>query len=620
MESTIATYLIKASISLALFYGLYMLFLKKDTFFKIRRAYFLFTIIFSLVFPVFIIEMPVPQQEEAVAPAYMYWLSEIEVGDVIVETTPLSTFNIWHLLSLITISVSVFLISRLVVQLFSVIRLKSKNKSRKVSLFHIVELKNKEVSPFSFFNWIFVNVDLQEEGKLNEIIAHEEVHARQFHSIDVILFEVLCVCFWWNPFAWLLRNEMRINLEYLADQGVLELGINMKEYQYILLQTTNKNTGIPMINNFNVSQLKKRITMMNKERTSIYRIARYLLALPLMAMLLLGNSVQASSDIKSLVTDELYNEISPEYTDEKTFQDGKPIAVAEQMPKYPGGEEAMKKFIGDSLRYPAKAHKDGVQGPVALRFVISKTGKIKDATVTRGISPECDAEALRVVNAMPDWIPGKQKGEVVDVYFILPIVFRLDAEGKSGKEAVISDGKPMTVVEQMPKFPGGEEAMKKFIGDSLRYPAKAHKEGVQGRVTLRFVVSKTGKIRDATIVRGISPECDAEALRVVNAMPDWIPGKQDGEAVDVYFTLPIVFRLSGGDAVKSSDFVFILDGKEIGIEALKAEENRRKEELNKQGKEMVDPKLDLVDELKVKELYGDKYGGKKVFHVSFSSK
>lgn len=103
--------------------------------------------------------------------------------------------------------------------------------------------------------------------------------------------------------------------------------------------------------------------------------------------------------------------------------------------------------------------------------------------------------------------------------------------------------KPFVTVEQMPTFPGGETEMHKFINDNLKYPVVAQESGIQGRVTIRFVVTKTGTIEDVTVIRGIDPSCDKEAVRVVRAMPKWIPGKQNGLNVPVYFTLPIVFRL-----------------------------------------------------------------------------
>ncbi len=103
--------------------------------------------------------------------------------------------------------------------------------------------------------------------------------------------------------------------------------------------------------------------------------------------------------------------------------------------------------------------------------------------------------------------------------------------------------KPFVTVEQMPTFPGGEAEMQRYIASNLKYPVVAQESGIQGRVTVRFVVSKTGAIEDVNVIRGIDPSCDKEAVRVVKSMPKWIPGKQNGLNVPVYFTLPIVFRL-----------------------------------------------------------------------------
>ncbi len=103
--------------------------------------------------------------------------------------------------------------------------------------------------------------------------------------------------------------------------------------------------------------------------------------------------------------------------------------------------------------------------------------------------------------------------------------------------------KPFVTVEQMPSFPGGEAEMQRFIADNLKYPVVAQESGIQGRVTIRFVVTKNGTISDVQVIRGIDPSCDREAVRVVKMMPKWIPGKQNGLNVPVYFTLPIVFRL-----------------------------------------------------------------------------
>jgi len=546
MDNIFIVYQIKVSIALAMFYVLYMLCFRGDTFLKIRRFFFLFSILFSVLFP--FVKLKLTSSTEAVIQIPGYWLSDFEFNAVAVEPMAENSIGIWDMVLIFFALVSVLLALRFVAQLFSIFRLKTESTTEDLHVCHIVKINDEKASPFSFFRWIFINENKYDQNELGEIITHEQVHVKQFHSIDVILFEVLCICFWWNPFVWLLKKEMKINLEYLADAGVLNAGFDSKEYQYILLQVSNKSTGIPLINNFNVSQLKKRITMMNKRKTSIAKAVKYLLAVPIGSLLLLGNAVQASS---TDLLNPFMEEPVPEIQQKRTQKDGV-FNTVEQMPKYTGGEKAMLEFIQKNLKYPESAEKNNIEGRVIIRFIVGADGAVSDVELIRGISPEADAEAVRVIKAMPNWIPGKQKGKAVPVYFTLPIVYSLKKETSNSKPVGIASlkesesydaSKPFMTVEQMPSFQGGESAMQEFIANNLKYPVKAFEEGVQGRVTIRFIVGADGSINDVKVIRGISPEADAEAARVIKAMPNWVPGKQNGIEVPVYFTLPIVYRL-----------------------------------------------------------------------------
>lgn len=570
MEHTIIPYLIKASISLALFYGLYMLLLRKDTFFRLRRFYFLFSIAFSLLFPFLMIE--VTAKEEVPVQIPVYWLSQIEVSAM--PTQQVSVID-WKLIALYAIgTVSLIYALRFIMQLFCILKLKVSHDSEKLDTCCIVKIKDRKISPFSFFRWIFIGSQIDGEEKLKEIIAHEMVHVRQLHSVDVLLAEIVCILFWWNPFVWLLKKEIKINLEYLADEGVLKEGFSPKEYQYILLQVSNVNTGIPIINNFNVSQLKKRITMMNKNRTSLGKATKYLLLVPVVFVLLLGNAVQASPDIADMITIPFVND-----GQQVPQKKGDVYVTVDKMPEFPGGLNAQQRFIGQNLKYPVEAQEKGVEGRVTVRYVVKSTGDISDVVVIRGVHPSLDKEAVRVVKAMPKWIPGKQNGKVVDVYYTLPLIFKISgskknfSEGEKDKDVMVAVGygtpkkegitlkeggaepsvdNPFITVEDMPVFPGGESAMQKFVADNLKYPESAQKAGIQGRVTVRFIVGKTGDISDVRVIRGIDPECDAEAVRMIQSMPKWTPGKQNGIAVPVYFTLPIVYRLKKDTVVNTT--------------------------------------------------------------------
>lgn len=233
-------------------------------------------------------------------------------------------------------------------------------------------------------------------------------------------------------------------------------------------------------------------------------------------------------------------------TDETKPQDSPVFFIVEEMPKFPGGEEALRSFIASAVKYPAEAQQKGIQGKVYINFVVGKTGSIATAKVARGVAPSLDQEAIRVIESMPAWIPGKQKGVSVDVSYTIPINFVL-APSKISDEQLKSSGKQSDavffIVEEMPEFPGGDAALRKFIAASVKYPAEAQQKRIQGKVYITFVVTKTGNVTDAKVARGQDPLLDQEALRVVNLLPTWKPGKQKGENVSVSYTIPINFVL-----------------------------------------------------------------------------
>ena len=170
--------------------------------------------------------------------------------------------------------VSVLLL-RFLIQLASIYRIRSRSEKQIIAGVRVYHLK-EDITPFSFFNWIFIHTEMHSEKELSQILLHERAHAKQRHSVDVVLAELLCLFFWWNPFLWLLKREITINLEYLADNGVLREGVNSREYQYHLLRLTYHESAVPIVNNFNVSQLKQRIMMMNRTKTPALRLVKYL--------------------------------------------------------------------------------------------------------------------------------------------------------------------------------------------------------------------------------------------------------------------------------------------------------------------------------------------------------
>ena len=220
---------------------------------------------------------------------------------------------------------------------------------------------------------------------------------------------------------------------------------------------------------------------------------------------------------------------------------GEVFKVVEKMPEYPNGSGELLKFLAQNIRYPETAKKENIQGMVVVQFIIGKDGTIIDPHVVHGIGGGANEEALRVVKMMPKWKPGSQKGQAVNVQFNLPIRFMLDG-GVIEKKAE-APNEVFRVVEQMPSYPGGPADLLKFLATNINYPKVAKDNGVEGMVVVQYVIEKDGSISNAKVVRGIGAGCDEEALRVVNAMPNWIAGKQRGQAVAVQFNLPIRFKL-----------------------------------------------------------------------------
>jgi TonB family protein len=215
--------------------------------------------------------------------------------------------------------------------------------------------------------------------------------------------------------------------------------------------------------------------------------------------------------------------------------------TVEQMPEFPGGELGLRKFLASNIKYPMTAVEKNIQGKVFATFVVDKTGKVTDVKIVRGIEPSLDQEAIRVVQAMPQWTPGIQDGETVAVQYTIPINFVLEPGTTATTEE--KDNKPYTIVEQMPEYPGGSDALHRYLASNIKYPREAIDHNAEGNIFVSFIVSKTGAIGNVKVERGVSPSLDEEAVRVVQSMPAWIPGKQNGEAVDVAYTIPIKFAL-----------------------------------------------------------------------------
>ena len=729
MENTsILVYLLKSTMAFTALYGLYLLLFRKNPQFVIRRFYLVFTIVFASLFP-FIKFISYKTVE---IPAFETTIPEITgAGQEITANQPYISFwnsnNISNVTFYLYLIVSSLILLRL---LYMLIRFG-------VNLFNhsrVERLYGKKVIVSDYWNQTFsffgIIVLPQKDFQLKEnqlLIQHELVHVKQFHTLDLLLAELFQVLHWFNPLAHFIKKDMREIHEFLADYCVVKGGASKYAYQQLLLNYLASSVTPRVANSFSAKLLKKRFAMMTTNKTPKSVLIKYTLAIPVIAVLIglmsfqtkvnyvyapskeskieqhqeivaeskietttpqakkeqlkkkdsnsvtsdidentkeqeklvtklknivnnnegsflkdflvkegnfpiilkqgvtyrfylvwnnennnLKNNVVLTRENKENIVEELvpikifkgkdhsYFDYFCENTgaykfgvsnyvssvkyavglcllkmDESFTNDSKKVeivefystdkqdsskkdyfVVVEEMPKFNnGGIDKAREYIGQNIQYPAIAKDNGIEGKVFVSFVVEANGKVSNIKIVRSVDPSLDKEAIRVIESMPDWTPGKQKGKNVPVQFTIPVVFSLNDKTKSAEtelEVIKSSNgekyEPFVIVEQMPKFDNRDvEAAKEYIVKNLKYPDIAAKNGIQGKVYVSFIVEEDGSISGVKVERGVDPILDKEAARVIESMPRWIPGYQRGQAVRVKFTLPVVFKL--GDKI-----------------------------------------------------------------------
>lgn len=435
-----AIYLIKINVALMLLYGFYRLTVSRDTFFGLRRLTLWLIYAVALMVPALNLEYWVRDTPTMASMANVY--ADTFYPVVVVKAQAPSITWMDMLLGIYWAGVAVLSL-RLVWQLFSIIRLAVISRKQEVEGI-TVHLLRGEGSPFSFFRWVFMYPSILESKQLHEVMVHECTHVSGLHSLDTLFSELFSIACWFNPFAWLMKQEVRMNLEYLADESVLSDGNARKSYQYHLLGLAYRQPkdSTKIANNFNLLPLKKRIKMMNKRRTSEIGKAKYLLFAPLAgALLMVSNIESVAREIGGQVPEVAEVQQKAEQALNADVAVANPMAKAEEakaaelakaeakasdvtapadttknvvydvtetMPQFPGGQGVMMKYLAANIKYPASAVKAKKQGRVIVAFVIQKDGSVTNARIVKSVDPELDAEALRIVKAMPNWTPGTQ--------------------------------------------------------------------------------------------------------------------------------------------------------------------------------------------------------------------
>lgn len=550
-------YFLKINVAIALFYAFYRLFFYKDTFFTWRRTALLCFFAVSAIVPLFNIQTWIEQQEPMAAMADLY--ATVVLPELTLTPQPETD---WKQLLADGIGIAYWLVvalltARFLVQLTGIIRLGRRCPTQKIND-TTVHLLPRPEGPFSFFHWIFIYPDAHTGEELHEILTHERTHARQWHSIDVMIGELACIVCWFNPFAWLMKREIRTNLEYMADEKVLETGHDSRTYQYHLLGLSHHKAAATIYNSFNVLPLKKRITMMNKRRTRAIGRTKYLMFLPLAALLMIVSNIEAVARATQKITAEVMKAVTPAETPEVQPQPENIAPLPKQEPDNiaPSSQTEMnvapipQQEKSKKVTYKGKIVDDEAGNPISdVKIIIDhKYQSITKSTVNAQgefrieTSPEASilfehtkSDGSKLVR----FCTPKVLAQMNPDNMVIELIPYIDIK-TAATEADVYE-----VVENMPEFPnGGMTALMKYLSDNIRYPEAAHKAGIQGRVTVQFVVGKDGSIGNVSILRGVNADLDAEAIRVISSMPKWKPGTQKGEPVKVKYTVPVMFRLT----------------------------------------------------------------------------
>ena len=488
----------KVAVLIVVFYMFYRLMLSRETFHRVNRVVLLLTALASFVLPLCVITLH-KTVTLAARPTVAVGDFQAEVAE---EAGPELWLSVLPYLFIIGVVLTLGHTVGSIVKVMLLIRRSERHPQPDGTI--VCVTGNADVSPFSWMRYIVMNRD-DYEAQDAAILAHERGHIRLRHSWDVILVDLLTALQWFNPAMWMLRQDLRAIHEYEADGAVLSQGINARQYQYLLISKASGIGGYSIANGISHSTLKNRITMMLHKKSNRTSLLKLFALVPIVGMALVLNA--------NTVTHYVYDE------------------PQKQQPVKKGNKAGTIKMGNQEIKV------------VEQGDIVTMEGEVEQ-------------------NQAPD----VQEPKSVDMPNAMAVDVREDA---------------FDVVEEMPEFPGGPKAMMEYLMKNVSYPKTAFDANIQGRVIAQFVVDKEGTVRGAHVVKSVDPALDNEALRVINSMPKWKPGRQNGKVVNVKYTIPVSFTLQGDDkkeegniqiryAGTTKDPLFIVDGVKTSAEKVKA--------------------------------------------------
>ena len=535
-QSFIIENLLPVAISLMVLWVAYRLLFTNSNRFQFNRFYLLTAMLFSLTLPLLGVLMSRSTPQVAafkenlfngtvlneITISYGGESSETTLPEIVITGPSRMHVTVWQVLGaiyLIGVAVTALLFLFKMGKLVAMI---IRSPKRKMEGYTMV-FTHKEHGPYSFFRYAFFT----DEQVDPTIVRHELSHIAHHHSWDILMVELMKIFQWFNPFIYLYKRELQSLHEYIADNDVVATGADKRNYMMLILQQCTAVDFSNMSNNFSLILTKKRIKMITKHEKAKGFWWKLLATIPVLAVLLVANT-KVTAQEKSAVDDP--KELTIEMGEVEIFHDdGTPLQFKDTVIYNPDGSY-IKCEVTDAF--------DPISGEPRKKMTITTFNTDETPNYTFNIKP-MEKHGDTVCFMVEPFSISMGEGHQT----------KITSDDLNIKMVQKSNDSIFQIVEKMPEFPGGAEAMMNYLSGNIKYPEEAKEKGVSGRVFINFVIEKDGSVSNAKVMRSIGGGCDEEALRVVNAMPKWKPGVQKGKPVRVSYMLPINFKLD--DSVKN---------------------------------------------------------------------
>lgn len=553
------SYLLKVSFGLVLFYALYWGLLRKHTYFTANRIYLLLVMGLSCLAPWVVL----PEAAHEQVPMQVMALGAVSGGVIQVEKPPLFTLEQGILMAYL-VGV-LFMLGRLIWRLSQIFKMVRAGEHQPFGDCVLVTVDDSSMSSFSFFNYLVLNQkDANVYGQV--VVSHELVHIQQRHSWDLLWVEVVQALLWFNPILIFYKRSLKEIHEFIADENATN-GDRLS-YAYTLVGYALGVSPQTLTNNFfDVKQLKSRIAMLTKKRSSKWVLGRYLMVVPVVIGLVVLVAARSATPVQTLVNPgEEFVVRGKVVTSDGKGLPGVSIVVV----------NLQRGTITDAQGNYAINVARGKQ--LAFSFIGFKMQVIDALQGEQNVVMIPEIAELKGVTVVGEPVPSQSGGG-------------RQVQGGQTAPTMSKEGTIFTKAEQNPEFPGGVRGLSDFLSTNLKYPAAARRAHVEGKVFIEFTIDENGVVKDPHVVKGIGFGCDEEAMRIMGIMPNWTPAKQNGKPVAISYQLPIGFEFgkvaanstltdgpvkiifNGKGSPLKEQPLYILDGKEVNYEELEKKLN-----------------------------------------------